>query len=217
MALDELTDENRDALEIGFSNLKRHVENITKHLGLPCIVSINHFTQDTEAEISKLVSLTSNIGVKAVVSRHWELGGEGAQELAGALTELMGKERHEHRYVYDNETPLWGKIEAIASKIYCAGNVTAAPKIRQKIEKISAEYPLFPVCIAKTQMSFSSDPKLLGAPTGHTLEITNVQVSAGAGFIVAIAGNMMTMPGLPKSPAAERITVDDNGNIEGLF
>ena len=217
VALDELTDENLDALEIGFSNLKRHVENITEHLGLPCIVSINHFTQDTEAEISKLVSLTSNIGVKAVVSRHWELGGEGAQELAGALTELMGKERHEHRYVYENETPLWEKIEAIASKIYCAGNVTADPKIRQKIEKISAEYPLFPVCIAKTQMSFSSDPKLLGAPTGHTLEITNVQVSAGAGFIVAIAGNMMTMPGLPKSPAAERITVDDHGNIEGLF
>ena len=129
----------------------------------------------------------------------------------------MKKGQQGHQYVYESEVPLWEKIEAIAHKIYCASNVTAAPEIRQKIERISAEYPLFPVCIAKTQMSFSSDPKLIGAPVGHTLEITNVQVSAGAGFIVAIAGNMTTMPGLPKSPAAERITVDDNGNIEGLF
>jgi formate--tetrahydrofolate ligase len=217
VALDELTNENLKAIESGFENLKRHVKNITEHLRLPCIVSINHFTQDTEAEIAKVMSLASSIGVKAVVSRHWELGGKGAKELAKELNELMKKGQQGHQYVYESEVPLWEKIEAIAHKIYCASNVTAAPEIRQKIERISAEYPLFPVCIAKTQMSFSSDPKLIGAPVGHTLEITNVQVSAGAGFIVAIAGNMTTMPGLPKSPAAERITVDDNGNIEGLF
>jgi len=217
VTLGKLTDENIEALETGFENLKRHVKNITEHLGLSCIVSINHFTQDTEAEISKVISLASNIGVKALVSRHWELGGKGAKELAVALSELVKKEQREHRYVYESEASLWDKIETIAHKIYCAENVMAAPKVRQKIEKISAEYPLFPVCIAKTQMSFSSDPKLLGAPVGHTLEITNVQVLAGAGFVVAIAGNMMTMPGLPRSPAAERITVDDNGNIKGLF
>lgn len=213
----ELDKENLDALKKGMANLERHFTNIRDHYGLPCIVSINHFTHDTDAEVDMLAKRIESLGGKAVVGRHWAEGGKGAEDLAKAVSELVDTKPGKHTYVYEEDVPLWDKIEAIAGKIYGAGKVTAGAKVRAQIESLNRDYGNFPVCMAKTQMSFSSDPTVRGAPTGHTVEIREVRVSKGAGFIVAIAGDMMTMPGLPKSPAAERIDVDDKGNISGLF
>jgi formate--tetrahydrofolate ligase len=213
----ELDKENLDALKKGMANLERHFTNIRDHFGLPCIVSINHFTHDTKAEVDTLAKRIESLGGKAVVGRHWAEGGKGAEDLAKAVSELVDTKPGRHKYVYEEDVPLWDKIEAIAGKIYGAGAVTAGAKVRAQIESLNRDYGKFPVCMAKTQMSFSSDPTVRGAPTGHTVEIREVRVSKGAGFIVAIAGDMMTMPGLPKSPAAERIDVDDKGHISGLF
>ena len=217
VAVADLQRENLAALAAGSVNLARHLHNITEHYGLPCVVSINHFTDDTAAEVTLLQQQVAALGGQAVVARHWAEGGAGAAALADAVATLADSGRGRHRYVYATDADLWDKIETIAIKIYGADAISASPKVRGQIKDLSARYPDFPVCIAKTQMSFSTDATLRGAPSGHAVEISGVRVAAGAGFIVAIAGNMMTMPGLPKSPAAERIDVDDHGRIVGLF
>jgi formate--tetrahydrofolate ligase len=214
---EELNKENLEALEKGLVNLERHYNNIRNHFGLPCIVSINHFTHDTDAEIELLKKKVESLGGKAVVARHWAEGGAGAEELARTVVDVVDNHPGSHTFVYDEKAPLWDKIEAIAKKIYGAGAVTAPAKVKQQLEAWDKDYGRFPVCMAKTQMSFTTDPTVRGAPEGHTVEISEVRLSNGAGFVVAIAGNMMTMPGLPKSPAAEKIDVDDKGNISGLF
>ena len=214
---DKLTSENLAALATGMANLERHLNNIQKHYGLPCIVCINHFTKDTDAEIKLVQERVATMGAKAIISKHWADGGAGAEDLAREVIKVVDGKPAKHRYVYEDQDSLWNKIEAIAKKIYGAREVTANTRIRQQIESLNKDYGRFPVCIAKTQMSFTADPTIIGAPTDHTMEISEVRVSNGAGFIVAIAGNMMTMPGLPKVPAAEHIDVDAQGNISGLF
>ncbi|HCU88763.1 MAG TPA: formate--tetrahydrofolate ligase [Gammaproteobacteria bacterium] len=214
---DDLNFENLAALERGMENLQRHLTNIKEHYGLPAIVSINHFTHDTDAEVELLRSKVELIGGIAVVAKHWANGGAGAEELARTVVDAIEQQPCTHRYVYEDTDSLWSKINAIATKIYGASGISASTRVRAEIEKLNEQYGNFPVCIAKTQMSFSTDPLLLGAPSGHNVEISDVRLSAGARFIVAIAGNMMTMPGLPKVPAAENIDVDKSGNIVGLF
>ncbi|MGD9604219.1 MAG: formate--tetrahydrofolate ligase, partial [Gammaproteobacteria bacterium] len=211
VAVADLGRENLAALEAGCVNLARHVENIREQYGLPCVVSINHFTQDTPAEVALLLRKINELGATGVLARHWAEGGKGAEDLAREVIAVLDRGPHRHRFVYPDEVPLWDKISAVATRVYGAARVTAPAKVRQQLAEWDARYPNFPVCIAKTQMSFSTDPAARGAPSGHTLEISDARVAAGAGFVVAIAGNMMTMPGLPKSPAAERIDVDDDG------
>jgi len=217
VAKDDLNNENLSALDAGFVNLERHLNNITKHYGLPCVVCINHFTFDTEAEIALLKEKCEALGVKCVVSKHWAEGGAGAEELAQEVLNVVDSREPDFNYVYDEDLPLWDKIETISTKIYGAAGISASPKVRGEIATLQEKYGKYPVCMAKTQMSFSTDPTAKGAPSGHTVEISEVKLANGAGFIVAIAGNMMTMPGLPKVPAAERIDITDDGVITGLF
>ena len=213
----DLDQENLEALERGCANLARHLANIRDHYQLPCVVSINHFTHDTKAEVELLKSKAEALGVKAIVARQWADGGAGAEDLAHAVIDVLNEGGATHANVYPDDVPLWEKIEAVCTKIYGAGAVEAAPKVRARIEELDREYRHFPVCIAKTQMSFATDPRLLGAPSGHTVTIKEVRLANGAGFIVVIAGNIMTMPGLPRRPAAESIDVDTEGYIQGLF
>ncbi len=217
VAVPDLGEENLAALEAGCVNLERHLENITQVFGLPCVVSINHFTQDTDAEIELVQKKAEALGATAVVARHWADGGAGAEALAEAVAKVAESNTVEHQYTYPQSASLWDKIRAVATRVYGAEDIAANAKVRAQIDELGATYPDFPVCIAKTQMSFSTDPTRRGAPSGHTVEVSEVRVAAGAGFIVAIAGNMMTMPGLPKAPAAQRIDVDDSGKIIGLF
>ncbi|MGB1879495.1 MAG: formate--tetrahydrofolate ligase, partial [Gammaproteobacteria bacterium] len=217
VSVDRLNEENIDALRAGCVNLERHLRNITEHYGLPCIVCINHFSNDTDDEVTVLQERAAALGAEAVVARHWADGGRGAEDLARAVLARIEANEDPHRYVYADELALWDKIRTVATTIYGASGISAPPKVRQEIETLGQRYPDFPVCIAKTQMSFSTDPSQRGAPEGHEVEISEVRVSAGAGFIVVLAGNMMTMPGLPRSPAAERIDVDSAGRITGLF
>ncbi len=217
VAKDDLNNENLNALEQGFVNLERHYKNITQNFELPCVVCINHFTFDTDAEINLLKEKCETLGAKCIVSKHWAEGGVGAEELAQEVINVVDNREPAFSFVYDDDLPLWDKIEAVSTKLYGAEKITASPKIRAEIEALQEKYGKFPVCIAKTQMSFSTDPTIKGAPSGHTVEISEVRLANGAGFIVAIAGNMMTMPGLPKTPAAERIDITDDGRITGLF
>ena len=217
VAVADLNRENLAALEAGCVNLQRHLHNIQHNYGLPCVVSINHFTADTPSEIALLQEKIASFGGRSVVARHWAHGGAGAEELAVVVSSLVDEGKAEHTFVYPEQATLWQKIEAIATKIYGASGITAPAKVRDQLKAWDASYGSFPVCIAKTQMSFSTDATARGAPSGHTVEISDVRVAAGAGFVVAIAGNMMTMPGLPKVPAAEKIDVDDEGRITGLF
>ena len=214
---EELGNENLEALEKGMVNLERHLNNIQNHYGLPCVVCINHFVNDTDAEVNLLKSKVEAMGGIAVISKHWADGSAGAEELARTVADIVDNKPGKHTYVYEDNASLWEKIEAIATKIYGAGEVTADTKVRAEIESLNKDYGSLPICVAKTQMSFTTDPSVRGAPTGHSVNISEVRLANGAGFIVAIAGNMMTMPGLPKVPAAEKIDVDENGKIIGLF
>ena len=214
---DELLRENLPALEKGMANMERHIRNITEVYGLPCVVCLNHFTQDTDAEVNRLIRRCESLGVSAVVSRHWAEGGAGAEDLARAVAEIADKRPGRHEYVYGDETSLEAKIEAVASRVYGAASVSFAPQVKRQLAAWNAEYGAYPVCMAKTQMSFSTDPAAIGAPAGHNVHVSEARLANGAGFIVAICGNMMTMPGLPGAPAAERMDIDDNGNITGLF
>jgi formate--tetrahydrofolate ligase len=217
IAKEALNSENLGALEQGFVNLERHYHNITRHYGLPCLIGINHFTLDTDAEIALLQQKCAAIGATCIVSRHWAEGGAGAEILAQEVINIVDNRKPEFTYVYDENLSLWNKIEVIATKLYGAAGITASVKVKAQLAAWSADYGKFPVCIAKTQMSFSTDPGAKGAPSGHTVEIREVRLANGAGFIVAIAGDIMTMPGLPKIPAAERIDIDEQGKITGLF
>jgi formate--tetrahydrofolate ligase len=214
---DNLNQENLVALEQGFVNLERHYRNITEHYGLPCVVCINHFTFDSDAEIALLQQQCAALGATCIVSKHWANGGAGAEDLAQSIIDVVDAREPGFTYVYDENLSLWDKIETIATKLYGATGITASAKVKAQLAEWNADYGKFPICMAKTQMSFSTNPNAKGAPTGHTLEIRELKLANGAGFIVAIAGDIMTMPGLPKVPAAERIDIDDNGKITGLF
>jgi formate--tetrahydrofolate ligase len=214
---EDLNKENLSALEEGFANLERHYRNITEHYGLPCVVSINHFTFDTQAELDLLMLKCNELGAKCVLAKHWAEGGAGAEVLANEIVAMSDQREPGCSFVYDENLPLWYKIEAIATRLYGAAGITATSKIKNQLKTWDEHYGKFPICMAKTQMSFSTNPALKGAPSGHTIEITEVRLANGAGFIVALAGDIMTMPGLPPSPAAERIDIDNDGKITGLF
>ena len=213
----ELTRANPAALEAGFVNLERHLTNIREQFGLPCVVAINHFVSDSEAELQLLHDSVEAMGAKAILCRHWAEGGKGAEGLGQEVLRILEEGKSDFRFLYDENAPLWDKIKAIATKTYGAADITADIAATRQLAQLSEEYSHFPVCIAKTQMSFSHDPGLKGAPSGHVLPIREVRPAHGAEFVVAICGSIMTMPGLPKIPAAEHIDVDDSGRIIGLF
>jgi formate--tetrahydrofolate ligase len=216
--LKSLDQENLDAIDKGIANLERHVRNVRSVYGLPCVVALNHFTHDTEAEIALIRSRMAAENTKVVLARHWAEGSKGAEELAHEVVRLAEAGENNFHYVYDDELPLWDKVKAVATKVYDAAEVTGDNKVRQRIATLEAQgYGHYPVCIAKTQYSFSTDPTLRGAPTGHTLNIREVRLCAGAEFVVMICGDIMTMPGLPKVPAATRIDVAPDGKVVGLF
>lgn len=215
-AKDNLKEENIAALEAGFANLAVHLENITK-FGVPAIVAINRFVSDTEAEIETLQRLCRKSGAEAVLVQAWENGGKGAADLARKVAELAEK-KSDFAPLYDLSLPLKEKIETIATKIYRAGKVEFSEEAEKRLAEFEQKgYGNLPVCIAKTQNSISDDAKLYGAPQGYTLNVKSVRLSAGAGFVVVLAGNILTMPGLPAHPAAEQIDIDDTGRISGLF
>ncbi|HIP24734.1 MAG TPA: formate--tetrahydrofolate ligase, partial [Rhodobacteraceae bacterium] len=213
----DLGPENVNAVIEGCANLGRHIENM-KSFGVPVVVAINHFTTDTDDEVEAIKAYARGHGSEAILCTHWADGGAGTKELAERVAEIAEANITQFAPLYPDEMPLFGKIETIAKRIYRADDVMADKKIRQQLRDWEeAGYGHLPVCMAKTQYSFSSDPDLRGAPTGHSLPIREVKLSAGAGFIVVICGAIMTMPGLPRTPAAKSIRLNDAGEIEGLF
>jgi formate--tetrahydrofolate ligase len=216
--LKDLNKENLAALEKGIANLERHVNNVRNHYGMPCVVSINHFSFDTDAEIALLKRKMAHHEAPVVLAKHWAEGGAGAADLAKTVVDLIANVPSDFHFVYDDTDTLWDKTRAIATKIYGAADVTADQKVRTQIDKLQQDgYGHYPVCIAKTQYSFSTDPALRGAPSGHIINVREVRLAAGAEFIVMVCGDVMTMPGLPKIPSAEKIDIDDNGKVVGLF
>ncbi len=214
--LADLQTENLAALNSGAANLDRHIRNVQEVYGLPCVVSINRFDSDTDAELELLRERVAARGVEVVVSTHWANGGKGATDLARAVVELASKPST-MTFVYEDDAPLWQKIETIATRVYGASEVTADAKVRKQIKELQvAGYGHFPVCIAKTQYSFSTDPALRGAPSGHGVNVREVRLAAGAEFIVVVCGDIMTMPGLPKTPSSARIDIQDS-QVVGLF
>ncbi len=199
-------------------NLERNILNIKK-FGLDVVVAINHFITDTDQEVKAIEEYCSKLGVKVNLCMHWAKGGEGTKDLANNVVELCSKsKKNEFKFLYSLETFLWKKIEAIAKEIYGASEVVADTKIRKQLKKMEEDgFGKFPICVAKTQFSFSTDSSLKGAPTGHVLPIRDVRLSSGAEFIVVICGAIMTMPGLPRVPAADSIKLNKKGEIEGLF
>ncbi|HZO23930.1 MAG TPA: formate--tetrahydrofolate ligase [Steroidobacteraceae bacterium] len=213
----ELGKENLGALEDGISNLRRHVENVRNNYGLACVVAINHRAEDTSREVQRLVDLVEPSGVKVVLGRHFAEGSQGAVDIANEVVRLC-EQPSSFKFVYDEHATLWEKIRAIATKVYHASDVDADAKVRAQIDRLQhSGYGHYPVCVAKTQYSFSTDPKLRGAPTHHVVIIREVRLAAGAEFIVMICGDIMTMPGLPAVPAANSIDIDENGKVVGLF
>ena len=212
-----LKDENINALKKGLVNIERHINN-TKKFGLPVAVAINHFITDTDNEVNALVDYCKTLGVKASICTHWSKGGEGAKDLAKTVVEICENNTNTFKFLYQDKLPLFKKIQTIAQEIYHASEVVADTKIREQLKDFEKKgYGKLPICIAKTQYSFSTDPNLKGAPTGHVLPIREVSLSSGAEFIVVICGTIMTMPGLPRIPAAENIKLNQKGEIEGLF
>ncbi len=218
LAKSELAEENLSALEKGIPNLLRHVSNIKDVYGLPCVVAVNRFPTDTDCEIEFIISKCRELGVNTVLSTVWADGGAGGEELAREVVRLCDEEEGDFRFAYDDSCSIEEKIDAVVRKVYGGDGITVMPKAKKEIEKLTAlGFDKLPVCIAKTQYSFSDDPSKLGAPSGFKVTVRNVKISAGAGFVVVLTGDILTMPGLPKSPAAERIDVDENGKITGLF
>ena len=216
VAKDNLTQENLEALDKGIVNLERHINNVQNHYGLRAIISINRFTSDTDAEIELLRKKINALGATIVLANHWAEGGEGARELAEAVVKAC-EDPTPLTFVYPDDVTLEEKVKAIATKIYGAAGVNFEAKAKKRLEELqTGGYGHFPVCIAKTQYSFSTDANLKGAPSGHTLDVREVRLSAGAEFIVVICGEIMTMPGLPKVPSAEKIDLID-GKVVGLF
>ena len=213
----DLAQENIPALEKGMANLERHLNNLRQHFGLRCVVAINHFDQDTDAEVMLIKNTVEGLGAKAVIAKHWADGGTGAEELAQQVVTILDEDSDSFQYLYEDDQPLWDKITAVATKIYKASDVVADKKVLDKIADFEQEYGHIPVCMAKTPYSFSADPSLRGAASDHTVTVRDVRLSRGAEFLIILCGDIMTMPGLPKRPASERIDIDDNGVISGLF
>ena len=213
----ELNQENLEALEKGLPNLLQHVGNIKNVYGLPCVVAINAFPTDTKAELDLVEAKCRELGVNVALSEVWAKGGEGGRALAQEVVRLCEEENH-FQYAYDTQLPIEEKLEAIVKKIYHGDGVVLTPAAKKQVKQLTdLGFGDLPICMAKTQYSFSDDPALLGAPKGFTVTVRNVKVSAGAGFLVALTGDIMTMPGLPKVPSAEKIDVDEDGRITGLF
>jgi formate--tetrahydrofolate ligase len=209
--------ENVAALEKGIVNLERHIDNVRNNYGLPCLVAINHRAEDTEAEIKVLIERAGSRGAKVLLARHYAEGGKGAVAVAEEVVK-MAEQPSTFKFVYEDSTPLWEKMKSIATKIYGASDIAADAKVRNQIKQLQENgYGNYPVCVAKTQYSFSTDPKLRGAPSGHIVTIREVRLNAGAEFVVMICGDIMTMPGLPKVPSSVNIDVDESGKIVGLF
>ncbi len=214
--LKTITQENLAALDKGLVNLERHVDNVQRVYGIPCVVSINHFTSDTAAEVDMLKARMAKLGVKVVLATHWADGGKGATELAQMVVGMCEK-KSALTFVYDEQDSLWDKVNKIAKKVYRAAEVTADAKVRSQIKKLQDDgYGHYPVCVAKTQYSFSTDAQLRGAPENHVINIREVRLAAGAEFVVMVCGDIMTMPGLPKVPSATKIDLVD-GKVVGLF
>ncbi len=216
VAKTELKGENLDALAKGMSNLKRHISNISKY-GVPAVVAINRFVDDTSAEVELIRESCEAMGARVIECTHWSDGGAGTEELAKTMVEIIEKGESNFQTLYPDDMPLWEKTRTIAREIYGADDIIADDKVRKQYESLQSRYPNFPICMAKTQYSFSTDPALIGAPEGHVVPIRDLRLSAGAEFIVAVCGDIMIMPGLPKVPAAEHISVNSEGKIEGLF
>ena len=209
--------ENVSALEKGIVNLERHIDNVRNNYGLPCLVAINHRTEDTDAEVKLLIERAGSRGAKVILARHFAEGGKGAVAVAEEVVK-MAELPSTFKFVYEEATPLWDKMKSIATKIYGAADIAADAKVRNQIKQLQENgYGNYPVCVAKTQYSFSTDPKLRGAPSGHIVTIREVRLNAGAEFVVMICGDIMTMPGLPKVPSSNNIDVDESGKIVGLF
>ena len=213
-----LAEENPEALEKGLPNLLRHVRNIRNVYGLPCVVAVNRFPTDTDAEIEAIMVQCRQLGVNTVLSTVWADGGKGGEALAREVVRLCQEEKPCFTFAYDLDQPIEGKLETLVQKVYGGSGVCVLPQAQKQIDQLNRlGFGRLPVCVAKTQYSFSDDATKLGAPEGFTVTVKNVKVCAGAGFVVALTGDIMTMPGLPKQPAAERIDVDENGRITGLF
>jgi formate--tetrahydrofolate ligase len=213
----DLPKENVEALIKGMANLERHIANVRDRFGLPCVVSINHRAEDTPAEIQALHERASHLGVKVVTAKHFAEGSAGATELAHEVVRLTEQPNY-FTHLYPDELPLWDKMKKVATELYGASDITADAKVRTSIRKLQEDgYGHYPVCVAKTQYSFSTDPKLRGAPSNHVVNIREVRLAAGAEFIVMICGDIMTMPGLPKLPAACNIDIDESGRVVGMF
>ena len=216
--LPDLGKENLSALEKGIAHLERHVNNIRNHYGLPCVICINHFTLDTDAEIQLLKEKMASRGAPIVVSKHWSEGGKGAEELAQTVVNVIETTPSNFKFVYDEKESLWDKMSTLATKLYGARDIVADSKVKAQIRKLEEDgYGNYPICVAKTQYSFATDPVLRGAPSGHSVNIREVQLAAGAEFIVMLCGDVMTMPGLPKIPSSNMIDIDADGRIVGLF
>jgi formate--tetrahydrofolate ligase len=217
VAKSDLGDENVEAVVKGCPNLGRHIENV-KSFGVPVVVAINHFVTDTDAEVKAVQDYVSEMGAEAILCKHWEKGSEGTVDLANRVSEIADTDSGNFAPLYNDEMSLFDKIETVAKRIYRADEVLADAKIRNQLKEWeTAGYGGLPVCMAKTQYSFTTDPNVRGAPTGHSLPIREVRLSAGAGFVVVICGEIMTMPGLPSKPASESIMLNETGQIEGLF
>lgn len=215
--LKEVNNENLNAVAKGVENLKKHIENIHQ-FGLPVVVAVNKFVTDTDEEVKTVQSKCDYLGVQVIEANHWAEGGKGAVELAEAVVDLVENHENDFHYLYEDDMPLWDKVKTVAQKIYGADNIQGDQKLRDRFTALeTAGYGNLPICMAKTQYSFSTDPTLKGRPTGFDIPLREVRLSAGAGFIVVLAGDVMTMPGLPKKPAAEVIDINENGDIIGLF
>ena len=216
VAMGDLTEENVDAVRAGCANMVRHIENV-KRFGVPVVVAINQFISDTEAEMRVVSEVAAEHGAKALVSSHWADGGAGAEALARQVVEVVDSGEASFVPLYPDDMSLWDKVKTIATKIYGASEISAEQAVRTRFAQLQERYGHFPVCMAKTQYSFSTDANAKGAPEGHVIPIRELRLSAGAEFVVAICGEIMTMPGLPRAPAAEAIHINDKGEIEGLF
>jgi len=217
VALSDLKAENAQAVEKGCSNLSRHIENL-KQFGVPVVVAINRFVTDTDAELEAIQKVAARNGTKAIACTHWSDGGAGTEALAHEVVATVEKQSANFAPLYSADMPLWDKVKTVAQRIYRADDIIADQRVRNQIRKLEADgFADLPVCIAKTQYSFSTDPSLKGAPSGHVVPVRDVRLSAGAGFVVVVCGDIMTMPGLPREPAANRIGLNENGAIVGLF
>jgi formate--tetrahydrofolate ligase len=216
VALKDLGAENPKAVADGCTNLRRHLENLGR-FGVPVVVAVNRFITDTDAEVAAVCDAAAAHGAEVVVATHWSDGGAGAEALAKHLADLVDSDKADFKLLYPDDMPLWDKVETVARELYGASGVTAPQPVRNRFKLLQESYGHFPVCMAKTQYSFSTDPNLKGAPEGHEISVRELRLSAGAEFVVAVCGDIMTMPGLPREPAANKIHINERGEIDGLF